>query len=109
MLGFIVRFVVSALVLMVVGWLTPGMQVAGFWGALMASLVIAGLGWVAQAVLGRGASPGARGLAGFIAAAVVIWLTGALFPGWIAANWFGAAVAAFFIGIIDAFVPTELR
>lgn len=109
MIGAIVRFVISALVLMVVSWLTPGVQVAGFWGALFASLVIAGLGWVAQAVMGRGASPAGRGITGFIAAAVVIYLTGLMFPGWISVTWWGAALAAFIIGLADAVVPTSLR
>jgi putative membrane protein len=105
----IVRFVVSALVLMFVGWISGGVQVGGFWGALFASLVIAGLGWAAQALLGRGASPFNRGLAGFIASAVVIWLTGALFPGWLTVTWWGALVAAFVIGLLDSVVPTALR
>lgn len=109
MLGAIVRFVVSALVLMLVSWLVPGFRVNGFWGALFASLVIAGLGWVAQAILGRRASPGGRGLMGFIAAAVVIYLTGWLFPGWIGVTWWGALIAAFVIGLADSVVPTELR
>lgn len=109
MLRAIVRFVVSAIVLMVVAWLTPGVAVNGFWGALGASLVIAGLGWLAQSFLGRAASPASRGLTGFLAAAVVIWLTGALFPGWIRVSWFGAAVAAVLIGLVDTVVPTELR
>lgn len=109
MLGAIVRFVVSALVLMFVAWITPGVAVGGFWGAFFASLVIAGLGWVAQAMLGRGASPASRGITGFIAAAVVIWLTGALFPGWLTVTWWGAAIAAFVIALVDAVVPTELR
>ena len=109
MLGAIVRFVVSALVLMFVAWITPGVEVAGFWGALMASLVIAGLGWVAQALLGRAASPTSRGLTGFIAAVVVIWLTAALFPNWLSVTWWGAALAAFVIALVDAVVPTELR
>lgn len=109
MLGAIVRFVVSALVLMFVAWITPGVAVAGFWGALFAALVIAALGWVAQTLLGRAASPASRGLTGFIAAAVVIWLTGAIFPGWIQVTWLGAAIAAIIIGLADAVVPTELR
>lgn len=109
MMGAVVRFVVSALVLLFVSWLVPGVAVNGFWGALFASLVIAGLGWVAQALLGRGASPSGRGLAGFISAAVVIWVAGLLFPGWIRVTWWGAALAAFVIGLVDALVPTELR
>ncbi len=109
MLGAIVRFLVSALVLLVVSWLTPGFEVAGFWAAFFASLVIAGLGWVATAALGRGASPGGRGFAAFAAAAVTIYLTGWLFPGWISVTWWGALLAAFVIGLADAVVPTELR
>lgn len=109
MLGAIVRFVVSALVLMLVAWITPGVEVAGFWGALLASLVIAGLGWVAQAALGRGASPTGRGLTSFISAAVVIYLTGWLFPGWLSVTFLGALIAAFLIGLVDAVVPTEIR
>jgi len=109
MLGAAVRFVVSALVLMLVAWITPGVAVSGFWGALGASLVIAALGWAAQALLGRGASPSSRGFTSFITAAVVIWLTGALFPGWLRVNWWGAALAAIVIGLVDAVVPTELR
>jgi uncharacterized membrane protein YvlD (DUF360 family) len=41
-LGLIIRFVVSALVLVVVSWLSPGFVVhGGFVGALIAALVIA--------------------------------------------------------------------
>jgi len=109
MLGAIVRFIVSALVLVVVGWLTPGFEVAGFWGAFFAALVIAALGWVASAALGRGASPGGRGFTAFLSAAIVIYLTGWLFPGWIAVTWWGALLAAFVIGLADAVVPTQLR
>jgi putative membrane protein len=94
---------------MFVAWITPGVAVGGFWGALFASLVIAGLGWVAQALLGRGASPASRGLTGFVAAAIIIYLTGWLFPGWLTVTWWGAALAAFVIGLVDAVVPTELR
>ncbi|MEN6460107.1 MAG: phage holin family protein, partial [Syntrophomonas sp.] len=39
MIGTIVRFVVSALVLMLVGYLLPGITVAGFTGALIAAIV----------------------------------------------------------------------
>lgn len=109
MMGAIIRFVVSALVLMLVAWLTPGVEVGGFWGALFASFVIAGLGWVAQAALGRGASPAGRGFAAFISAAVIIYLTGWLFPGWLSVTWWGALIASFVIGLVDAVVPTELR
>lgn len=109
MIHAIVRFVVSALALMFVTWLTPNMEVSGFWGALLASLVIAGLGYVVEAMWGKNASPKNRGFLSFLSAAVVIWLTGVIFPSWLRVTWWGAAIASILIGLVDAVVPTELR
>ncbi|HEY8346601.1 MAG TPA: phage holin family protein [Symbiobacteriaceae bacterium] len=109
MINTVIRFVVSAVVLMFVSWLTPGVEVSGFWGALFASLVIAGLGYLAQSLLGKNASPANRGFIGFLSSAIIIWLTSALFPGWLQVNWVGAAIAAILIGLVDAVVPTALR
>ena len=109
MLRTVIRFIVSALVLMVVSWLIPGISVAGFTGAIIAALVIAFLGWVAEQILGKKATPQARGLVGFISAAVVIYLAQYIVPGSISVNVVGALLASLAIGIIDAIVPTELR
>lgn len=105
----VVRFIVSALVLMLVGYLVPGMRVAGFWGALAAALVIALLGWVIEKVLGDKISPRSRGFVGFIIAAIVIYLAQYAIPSLLSVTIIGALLAAFVIGLIDAFVPTELR
>lgn len=45
-LGAIIRFIVSALVLMFVGFLLPGFSTLTFFNALLAAIVIAALGWV---------------------------------------------------------------
>ncbi|MDI6601453.1 MAG: phage holin family protein [Thermoanaerobacteraceae bacterium] len=108
MIGAVIRFIVSAIVLLVVGYIVPGFSVAGFWGALIAALVIAGLGYVAELLFGKNISPHGRGIVGFIVAAVVIYLSQFIVPT-IRMNILGALIAAFVIGIIDAFVPTELR
>lgn len=108
-IGAVVRFVVSALVLMLVGWLLPGIRVAGFTGALIAAVVIAVLGWVAETLLGKRISPHGRGIVGFIVAAVVIYLAQFIIPTYLSVNVLGALLAALVIGVIDAFVPTELR
>ncbi|HBT46505.1 MAG TPA: hypothetical protein DEA73_01290 [Peptococcaceae bacterium] len=108
-LGVVIRFIVSALVLMLVGYLLPGIQVAGFTGALVAAVVIAALGWVAETLLGKRISPRSRGIVGFIVAAVVIYLAQFLVPTMLRVNALGALLAALVIGVIDAFVPTELR
>lgn len=108
MIRTIVRFIVSALVLIVVGWIVPGMRVVGFVNALIAALVIAALGWAAEQLLGEERSPQSRGLVSFLVAAAVIYLTQYVVPG-IEISVIGALIAAFVIGLVDAVVPTELR
>ncbi|WP_067930746.1 phage holin family protein [Alicyclobacillus kakegawensis] len=107
-LGTIVRFIVSALVLMFVGFLVPGFAVVNFWTALVAAVVIALLGWAVEALFGRRVSPYGRGLVGFIVSAVIIYLTQLVVPG-MRVTILGALLASLVIGIIDLFVPTEFR
>lgn len=52
-LSHVGRFVVAALVLMVVGWIVPQFTVGGFWSALILALVIALLGWVVEGIFGK--------------------------------------------------------
>ena len=109
-LGAIIRFVVSALVLIVVSWLSPGFVVyGGFTGALIAAAVIAVLGYIAEVLLGERITPQSRGLVGFITAAVVIYLAQFIIPAFLTVSIIGALISAFIIGLIDAFVPTVLR
>ena len=108
-MGFIVRFIVSALVLMLVAAILPGIKVAGFTGALIAAAIIAILGYIVEKLLGDRVSPQSRGLVGFVTGAVVIYLAKFIIPAFISVSVIGALLAAFVIGIIDAFVPTMLR
>lgn len=108
MLGLIVRFIVSAIVLMLVSFLLPGFAQMGFTVALIAAVVIALLGFIVESVLGKRVSPQNRGIVGFVTSAVVIYVAQWLVPG-MSVTILGAALAALVIGIIDAFVPTELR
>ncbi|MDP2857030.1 MAG: phage holin family protein [Bacillota bacterium] len=108
MVGFIVRLVVSALVLLFVGFLIPGFRVFGFLNALLAAVVIAVLGYLAELLLGKRVSPQSRGIVGFVTAAVVIYLAQFIVPTLQVSIW-GALLASLVIGIIDAVVPTELR
>lgn len=107
-LGVIVRLIVSALVLMLMGVILPGFEQMGFWNALLAAAIIAAIGWVIESTLGKSVSPYRRGLVGFIVSAIVIWATQFLVPE-MSVSIFGALLAAFVIGIIDLFVPTTVR
>lgn len=109
MLGTIIRFLVSAIVLLVVSWLVPGFSVAGFTGAVIAAIVIALLGWVVEKLLGDKVTPRSRGIVGFVSAAVVIYLSQFVVPNSISVSILGALLASLVIGLIDTFIPTELR
>lgn len=104
----IIRFVVSALVLMLVGYITPGFGSMGFVNALVAAAVIAGLSFAAEMLLGREVSPYGRGGVGFVVSAIVIYFAQYLVPG-MHVSVVGALLGALLIGLIDAFVPTLLR
>ena len=106
--GLIVRFIVSALVLMLVSFILPGFATLTFGDALIAAVVIAVLGYVVESLLGRRISPQNRGVVGFITAAVVIYLTQFIVPA-MQITILGALLAAIIIGVVDLFVPTELR
>lgn len=109
-LGLIVRFIVSAIVLMLVGAILPGISVTtSFVGALIAAVVIAVLGYLAETLLGDKVSPRSRGLVGFITSAAVIYLAQFIVPRLLSVSLIGALIAAFVIGLVDAFVPTAIR
>lgn len=107
-LGAIIRFVVSALVLMFVGLIVPGFSRMGFATALLAAIVIAVVGWIIEMFFGRRLSPYGRGIIGFLSGAVVIYISQFVVPG-MHVTLFGALLASLVIGIIDLFIPTEIR
>ncbi|WP_018130773.1 phage holin family protein [Effusibacillus pohliae] len=103
-IGTVVRFVVSAIVLLVVGYLVPGFGRLTFFSAILAAIVIAALGWVIERLFGREVSPFGRGISGFIASAVVIYIAQWFVPG-MRVTILGALLASLVIGVIDLFVP----
>lgn len=105
--GILIRFVINAIVLMIVSFFVPGFTVHGFWAAIIAAVVIALLDYVIQAIFKIDASPFGRGLSGFIVAAIIIYLTQFIVPGF-SVSFFGAAVGALLIGVIGAIVPARV-
>ena len=103
-LGHVVRFIVSALVLMFVGFLVPQFTVGGFWSAILLALVIATGAWIIEGVFGKRITPFGRGLVGFFTSALVIWLAQFIVVN-VRVSIIGAILAALVIGIIDLFIP----
>ncbi|MGG4340176.1 phage holin family protein [Paenibacillus lautus] len=105
-LGHVVRFIVSALVLMVVGWIVPQFTVGGFGSALLLALVIALIGWAIEGIFGKKVTPFGRGIVGFLVSALVIYLAQFIVGG-VSVSVLGALLAALVIGIIDLFIPVS--
>ncbi len=106
--GAIVRFIVAALVLMLLGYVVPGFSHLTFWDALLAAIVISLVGYLLEALFGRGVSPYGRGIVGFLVSAVVIWMVQFVIPT-MHVTIVAALVAALIIGLVDLFVPTAVR
>lgn len=105
-LGHVVRFIVAALVLMLVGFIVPQFSVGGFWSALFLALVIAALGWIIEGIFGKRVTPFGRGIVGFLVSAAVIWIAQFIVGG-VTVTLLGAILAALVIGIIDLFIPVS--
>ncbi|HHV71181.1 MAG TPA: phage holin family protein [Clostridia bacterium] len=108
MVRTVIRFIISAIVLLVVSLFIPGFEIVGFFNALIAAVVIAALGYLAQLAFGKDASPQSRGIVSFIVAALVIYIAQWFVPT-MRVNIWGAALAALVIGLVDALVPTTIR
>lgn len=107
-LSHIVRFIVAAIVIMVVSYVTPGFTRIGFGYALLAAVLITVIGYALEAIFGKNISPYAHGVVGFVVSAIIFYVIQFLVPG-MTITVLGALIAALIVGIIDMFVPTGLR
>lgn len=102
---FFVRLLVGAIVLAITAALTPGFSITGIWPLIFAAAVLAGLDYLSLRFLGINASPFGRGIAGFLMAAVIIYLTKFFVPAGYSVSWVGAIIGALVYGIVDAIIP----
>lgn len=103
-LGLIVRFIVSAIVLLFVGLIVPQFSVGGFWSAVLMALFIAIAGQVIEAVIRKRVTPFRRGIIGFVLSALVIYGS-QFFIDNVEVSLLGSIIGALAIGIIDLFTP----
>lgn len=103
-LSFISRFVVGAIVLAITAFFTPGFTISGLFPLLVAAAVIAVLDYVVFRLFKLDASPFGRGITGFIVAAVIIYATKFIVPGY-NVTLFASLIAALIYGVVDALIP----
>lgn len=103
-LGWIGRLVLTAVILAITSFFTPGFSITGMWSYLIAALVISVLDYLVEAFMGVDASPFGRGIKGFFIAAIILYITQFFVPT-MSVSIIGAILAAIAIGIIDAIIP----
>jgi putative membrane protein len=100
----IIRLIVTAIVVGIAAFLTPGFSIDNLWSLIMAAIVIAVLDYLIQRFTGVNASPFGRGITGFIVSAIILYATKFIVPGFNISVW-GAIIGALVIGIIDVIIP----
>ena len=107
LIGFIIRFAVAAIVLMVTAYFVPGFRMrGGFVTALIGALVIAAADFLIEKLFSFDASPMGRGISGFLVSAAVIYFAQYFVPGMEVSLW-GAVIGALVIGLVDTILPTR--
>lgn len=108
LIGFIIRFVVAAIVLMVTAYFVPGFRMrGGFTTALIGALVIAVADYLIEKLFNFDASPLGRGISGFLVSAAIIYFSQYLVTG-MEVSLLGAVVGALVIGLVDSILPTRV-
>lgn len=100
----LLRILITAVVVAIAAYFTPGFTIDGLWSVLLAAVVIGVLDYLIQRFTGIDASPFGRGIAGFLVAAIILYVTQFIVPGFNISIW-GAIIGALVIGIIDAIMP----
>lgn len=98
------RLVAAAVVLAITAFFTPGFTIASIWTLIVAAVVLSLLDYGLTKVFKVDATPFGRGILGFVLAAVLIYVTKFIVPGY-NVTLFGAIIAAVIYGIVDAIIP----
>lgn len=100
----LLRVLITSIVVAIAAYFTPGFTIDGLWSLLLAAVVIGVLDYLIQTFAGVNASPFGRGLSGFLVAAIILYVTKFIVPGFNISIW-GAIIGALVIGIVDAIMP----
>ena len=103
-LGWLGRLILTAVILGITSFFTPGFSINGLWSYLLAAIVISVIDYLVESFMGVDASPFGKGIKGFVIAAVILYLAQFLVPNMSVSIW-GALLAALVIGIVDAVMP----
>lgn len=101
------RCVLTAVILFIVSFLTPGFSIAGMWSFLIAAVVISLLDALVERLIRTDAKPFGNGLKGFALSALILYFAQFLVPN-MNVTVLGAILGAVAIGILDAVFPLRV-
>lgn len=101
------RMIITAVVLAIVSFLTPGFSIRGLWSFLLAAVVISVIDYLVEKMMKVDAAPFGKGLKGFVISAIIIYAAQFLVPG-MSVSIIGAVLGALVIGIVDAVFPVRV-
>lgn len=100
------RLIVSAIVLAITAFFTPGFHIANFWTLVAAAIVLAVIDYLIVKFTGLQASPFGKGFVGFVLSAIVLYVTQYFVAGY-TISWMAAIVGALIYGVVDYFLPGD--
>lgn len=101
LMSWLGRLVIVAVILCITSFLTPGFSIKGLLSFLVAAIVITGLDYLVEKMIGVDISPFGKGAKGFAISAIIIYVAQFIVPS-MKVSIFGALMAALVIGILDA-------
>lgn len=100
------RLVVSAIVLGITAFFTPGFSINNIWSLAIAAIVLTVMDYLIVKFTGLHASPFGKGFVGFVLAAITLYVTQFFVAGY-SISWIAAIIGALIYGVIDYFIPGE--
>ena len=100
------RLVVSAIVLGITAFFTPGFSINNIWSLAVAAIVLTVMDYLIVKFTGLHASPFGKGFLGFVLAVITLYVTQFFVAGY-SISWIAAIIGALIYGVIDYFIPGE--
>ena len=100
----ILRFITSAVILAITAFFTPGFTISNIWTLALAAVVLTVIDFLLVKFTGLHASAYGKGFAGFVLAAVVLYVTQFFVAGY-SISWIAAISGALIYGVVDYFIP----
>ncbi len=98
------RLVVSAIVLGITAFFTPGFSINNMWSLAIAAIVLTIMDYLIVKFTGLHASPFGKGFVGFVLAVITLYLTQYFVAGY-SISWVAAIIGALIYGVVDYFLP----